>query len=173
VKVCIEMHPHNLVYNPATMQRLAEEIDATHVGAEMDPSHLFWQGIDPIAAIEALGDLVYNAAAKDTRINAAAKVNGVLDDRFGRVAPDAPGVVSLGGRYTLSRWPESASWDFVAVGRGHDAGYWREFLAALERIDPDMAVNIEHEDQELDQLGGLRHAAETLLEAAGRRPVTA
>lgn len=50
VKVCIEMHPHNIVYNPATMQRLATEIGATHVGAEMDPSHLFWQGIDPVAA---------------------------------------------------------------------------------------------------------------------------
>ena len=38
VKVCIEMHPHNLVYNPGTMERLATEIDATHVGAEMDPA---------------------------------------------------------------------------------------------------------------------------------------
>lgn len=170
VKVCIEMHPHNLVYNPATMERLATEINATHVGAEMDPSHLFWQGIDPVAAVESLGDLVYNAAAKDTRINDAAKVNGVLDDRFARVAPDAPGVVSLGGRYTLSRWPENASWDFVAVGRGHDAEFWTRFLRALERIDPDMAVNIEHEDQELDQIEGLRHAAETLLHAAGRQP---
>jgi sugar phosphate isomerase/epimerase len=66
VRVCIEMHPHNLVYNPATMERLATEIDATHVGAEMDPSHLFWQGIDPVLAIERLGGLVYNAAAKDT-----------------------------------------------------------------------------------------------------------
>jgi sugar phosphate isomerase/epimerase len=171
VKVCIEMHPHNLVYNPATMERLAAAINATHVGAEMDPSHLFWQGIDPVAAIEQLGDLVYNAAAKDTRINEAAKVNGVLDDRFGRVAPDEPGVVSLGGRYTLSRWPENASWDFVAVGRGHDVDYWREFLLALERVDPDMAVNIEHEDQELDQMAGLRHAADTLLQAAGRQAV--
>jgi sugar phosphate isomerase/epimerase len=171
VRVCIEMHPHNLVYNPATMERLATEINATHVGAEMDPSHLFWQGIDPIAAIERLGDLVYNAAAKDTRINEAAKVNGVLDDRFGRVRPDEPGVVSLGGRYTLSRWPENASWDFVAVGRGHDVDYWRRFLQALERIDPDMAVNIEHEDQELDQMEGLRHAAAALLAAAGRQPV--
>ena len=52
VKVCIEMHPHNVVYNPATMERLATEIDATHVGAEMDPSHLFWQGIDPVEAVE-------------------------------------------------------------------------------------------------------------------------
>jgi sugar phosphate isomerase/epimerase len=171
VKVCIEMHPHNVVYNPATLERLASEINATHVGAEMDPSHLFWQGIDPVAAVERLGDLIYNAAAKDTRINEAAKINGVLDDRFGRVQPDDPGVVSLGGRYTLSRWPENASWDFVAVGRGHDVDYWRRFLQALERVDPNMAVNIEHEDQELDQMEGLRHAAGTLLAAAGRQPV--
>jgi sugar phosphate isomerase/epimerase len=167
VKVCIEMHPHNLVYNPATMERLATEINATHVGAEMDPSHLFWQGIDPIAALDRLGGLVYNAAAKDTRINAAAKVNGVLDDRFGRVRPGEPGALSLGGQYTLSRWPESSSWDFVAVGRGHDVAFWSGFLQALHKIDPDMAVNIEHEDQELDQMEGLRRAAETLLEAAG------
>lgn len=168
VKVCLEMHPHNVVYNPATMERLVSETGATHVGAEMDPSHLFWQGIDPIAAIERLGDLVFNAAAKDTRINEAAKVNGVLDDRFGRVARDDPGVVSLGGRYTLSSWPEEASWDFVAVGRGHDVEYWTRFLQALEKVDPDMAVNIEHEDQELDQMEGLRHAAQTLLAASGK-----
>jgi sugar phosphate isomerase/epimerase len=168
VKVCIEMHPHNLVYNPATMERLATEIDAAHVGAEMDPSHLFWQGIDPVAALERLGGLVYNAAAKDTRINQAAKVNGVLDDRFGRVAPDDPGALSLGGRYTLSRWPEDSSWDFVAVGRGHDVDFWAGFLRALQAIDPDMAVNIEHEDQELDQMEGLRYAAETLKTAASR-----
>ena len=169
VKVCIEMHPHNVVYNPATMLRLATEIDATHVGAEMDPSHLMWQQIDPIAAVEHLGELVYNAAAKDVRINDAARINGVLDDRFGRVAPGDPGAVSLGGRYTLSRWPEHASWDFVAVGRGHDTEWWSRFLAALQAVDPDMAVNIEHEDQELDQLEGLRSAAQTLLAAAGER----
>jgi sugar phosphate isomerase/epimerase len=166
VKVCIEMHPHNVVYNPATMLRLAEQIGATHVGAEMDPSHLFWQGIDPVAAIGALGGLVYNAAAKDTRINPAAAVNGVLDDRHGRVRPDEPGAVSLGGRYTLSRWPTESSWDFVAVGRGHDLAFWTRFLAALQAVDPDMAVNIEHEDQELDQVEGLRSAADTLLAAA-------
>ena len=168
IKVCIEMHPHNVVYNPPTMERLATEIDATHVGAEMDPSHLFWQGIDPVLAVNSLGGLVYNAAAKDTRINEAAKINGVLDDRFGRVRPGDPDALSLGGDYTLSRWPENSSWDFVAVGRGHDVAWWADFLAALAKVDPDMAVNIEHEDQELDQMEGLRKAAEVLLEAAGR-----
>ena len=84
VKVCIEMHPQNLVFNPPTLRRLVEKTGATHVGAEMDPSHLFWQGIDPVAAIDYLGDLVFHAAAKDTRINPACAVYGVLDDNFTR-----------------------------------------------------------------------------------------
>ena len=165
VRIAIEMHPGNIVFNPSTMHRLAEEINATHVGAEMDPSHLFWQGIDPVLAIGDLGDLIYIAAAKDTRINEAAKINGVLDDRFLRVEAGAPGYLSLGGGTTLSGWPQNPSWDFVAVGRGHDTAYWTEFLRALHNIDPDMPVNIEHEDQELDQMEGLRFAAQTLLAA--------
>lgn len=168
VKVCIEMHPHNVVYNPATLLRLVTEVGATHVGAELDPSHLMWQQIDPVAAVDHLGELVFHAAAKDIRINPAVRLHGVLDDRFGRVARDDPGAVSLGGRYTLSSWPREASWDFVAVGRGHDVAWWRSFLQALQRVDPDMAVMIEHEDQELDQLDGLRSAAEALRAAADR-----
>lgn len=165
VKVALEMHPTNVVYNPATMHRLAEAVHSTHIGAEMDPSHLFWQGIDPVLAIDNLGGLVFSAAAKDTRINEMAKINGVLDDRFTAVDPGEPGYLNLGGRFYLSGWPKESSWDFVAVGRGHDTAYWTEFLRALQRVDPDMAVNIEHEDHELDQMEGLRFAANTLLEA--------
>jgi sugar phosphate isomerase/epimerase len=134
----------------------------------MDPSHLFWQGIDPTEAVKSLGGLVYNAAAKDTRINDRAKVNGVLDDDFTDVPSNDPRYLGLGGPHSLAGWPKDSSWDFVAVGRGHDLGWWQGFLAALEAVDPDMAVNIEHEDQELPQLEGLRYAAQTLLAAAGR-----
>jgi sugar phosphate isomerase/epimerase len=165
VRVAIEMHPGNIVFNPSTLHRLVEEVNATHVGAEMDPSHLFWQGIDPVLAVADLGELVYVAAAKDTRVNEAAKVNGVLDDRFTRVAEGEPGYLPLGGGTTLSGWPTGSSWDFVAVGRGHDTAYWTDFLRALAKIDPDMPVNIEHEDLELDQMEGLRFAANTLIEA--------
>jgi sugar phosphate isomerase/epimerase len=56
----------------------------------------------------------------------------------------------------------------MAVGRGHDVDVWTDFLRALAKIDPDMAVNIEHEDQELDQLEGLRFATQTLQTAASR-----
>jgi sugar phosphate isomerase/epimerase len=161
VKVCIEMHPQNLVFNPPTLQRLVDKTHATHVGAEMDPSHLFWQGIDPIAAIDYLGDLVFHAAAKDTRINPACAIYGVLDDRFTRI-PSSEHPTGLGGRHTVTRWPQDSSWDFVAVGRGHDVEFWSRFLGALRRVDTDMAVNIEHEDTELGQLEGLEVAATTL-----------
>jgi sugar phosphate isomerase/epimerase len=164
VKVCIEMHPHNVVFNPATLRRLVERTGATHVGAELDPSHLFWQGIDPVAVVRHLGELVFHAAAKDTRINEAnVRVHGVLDDRFARVT-DNP--LNLGGRHTLNRWPEDPSWEFVAVGRGHGPEFWVPFLQALAAVDPDIAVNIEHEDQAFDQVEGLRLAAENLLAAA-------
>jgi sugar phosphate isomerase/epimerase len=164
VKVAIEMHPQNIVFNPATLIRLVERTGATHVGAEMDPSHLFWQGIDPVAAINHLGPLVFHAAAKDTRINEACKINGVLDDRFRRLSPEEERL-NIGGRYFVNEWPKNSSWDFVAVGRGHDVEFWRDFLAALSAVDPGMAVNIEHEDMELGRIEGLQVAAATLKAA--------
>jgi sugar phosphate isomerase/epimerase len=171
VKVCLEMHPGNIVFNPRTLERLATEVNATHVGAEMDPSHLFWQGIDPTEAVRSLGDLVYNAAAKDTRINPLSKVNGNLDDAFSWVREGEPGFLGLGGSHTLSGWPAPSSWDFVAVGRGHDTDWWTGFLTALNDVDPDMAINIEHEDRELEQTEGLRYAVATLLESSRRGAV--
>jgi sugar phosphate isomerase/epimerase len=172
VKVAIEMHPHNIVFNPPTLQRLVEQTNATHIGAELDPSHLFWQGIDPVAAVRHLGDLVFHAAAKDTRINADnVKLYGVLDDRFTRTPADA-NPLNLGGRNTLDQWPANPSWQFVAVGRGHGVeDFWVPFLRALHDVDPDMAVNIEHEDTELDQVEGLRLAAENLIAAGAKAGV--
>jgi sugar phosphate isomerase/epimerase len=165
VRVALEMHPHNLVFNPATLVRLIERTGASHLGAEMDPSHLFWQGMEPIVGIEYLGDRVFVAAAKDVRINEAnCRLNGLLDDRFVTPGPGEP-ALNLGGRYVLNYFPAEAPWNFVAVGRGHDASYWSQFLTALERVDAAIAVNIEHEDTELSQLEGLSAAASTLLAA--------
>lgn len=168
VRVCIEMHPHNVVYNPATLLRLIERVDSTHIGAEMDPSHLFWQGIEPIVAIDYLGDRVFHAAAKDVRINEEnRRLNGVLDDRFRQPGPGDP-VIGIGGRYVLNLFPEQAPWEFVAIGRGHNVGYWADFLAALRKVNPEIAVNIEHEDAELGQVEGLTVAAAALRAAADK-----
>ena len=71
----------------------------------------------------------------------------------------------LGGKHVVNKWPEDSAWDFVAVGRGHDVAFWARFLQALEKVDSNIAVNIEHEDVEFGPLEGLRVAAETLKAA--------
>ena len=168
-RMAIEMHPHNLVFSPVTLKKLVDMVGATNVGAEMDPSHLMWQGMDIVACIKWLGPLVFHAAAKD-----AAITPGRRHPRRARHLLRA-GARRRGGqgahRATASgatSWPENPGWKFVAVGIGHDVEYWTEFLRALAEIDPDMAVNIEHEDADYSRLDGLALAAENLRSAAAK-----
>ncbi len=67
VKIAVEMHPGFVVYSPETMLRL-RSIAGKNVGCNFDPSHLFWQGIDPIAAVRVLGDAIFHVHAKDTQL---------------------------------------------------------------------------------------------------------
>lgn len=121
--------------------------------------------MDPVAVARALGPLVLQAAAKDVRVNPEqAALYGVLDNRFRRLRPDEPRV-HLGGDEWANEWPRDSAWDFVALGRGHDVTFWTQFLRALRDIDPDMFVNIEHEDTSLGRLQGLEVAADVLLQA--------
>jgi sugar phosphate isomerase/epimerase len=165
VKVALELHPQNVVFNTADVRKLIELTRATHLGVELDASHLFWQQMDPVAVIRELGPLILQAAAKDVRINpATAALNGVLDNSFRRLGPDEDRT-NLGGDEWANEWPRPAAWDFVALGKGHDTAYWTEFLAALQEVDPDMLVNIEHEDVELGRIEGLEVAAKVLRDA--------
>jgi sugar phosphate isomerase/epimerase len=83
VRLAFEMHPGFVVYNPATLLRLRDACgaDGEAIGANLDPSHLFWQGIDLEAAIPELGraGAIFHVHAKDTAILRPAAVNGVLD----------------------------------------------------------------------------------------------
>ncbi|MFW3386851.1 UNVERIFIED_CONTAM: sugar phosphate isomerase/epimerase [Kocuria sp. CPCC 205274] len=166
VKVALELHPQNVVFNTADVRKLIDLTGATHVGVELDASHLFWQQMDPVAVVRELGPLIFHAAAKDVRINKAnAALYGVLDNSFRRLAPEEDRT-NLGGDEWVNEWPKDSAWDFVALGRGHDTAYWAEFLTALHEVDPDMAVNIEHEDVSLGRIEGLEIAAGVLKDAA-------
>jgi len=112
VRLCLELHGQQNVFNVATLFRLREAVGPM-VGANFDPSHLFWMAADPLVAAGALGEAIYHVHAKDTRINAAiAAVNGQID-----VTP-------------MDRL-EARAWSYVTLGDGHDAGWWRRFCAAL------------------------------------------
>ncbi len=166
VKVALELHPQNVAFNVATIRELVERTGATNVGVELDASHLFWQQMDPVAVVRELGKLVFHAAAKDIRINPENVVlNGVLDNSFRKLSPSEPRT-NLGGDEWANEWPKNSTWDFVAVGKGHPAEYWADFLTALHEVDPNMWVNIEHEDTSLGREEGLQLACETLFKAA-------
>ncbi len=150
-KIALEMHPGFCVYNPETLLHLRSEVGKL-IGANLDPSHLIWQGIDPVAATRALGDAIYHVHAKDTkvdRLNVA--VNGVLDTK-----PYAD---------ELHR-----AWVFRSVGYGNDMQYWRDFICNLRLVGYVDILSIEHEDSIMTNREGLEKAAYFLKQAIIREP---
>jgi len=142
-KVALEMHPGFCCYNPRTLLRLREAVGET-IGANFDPSHLFWQGIDPSDALKALKGAVYHFHAKDTRlVSSNIHVNGVLEtssfDDF------------------LNR-----GWLFRTVGYGHEMAEWKEIISTLRVIGYDGSISIEHEDGLMSVKEGLEKAVEFL-----------
>ena len=143
IKVAIEMHPGFVVYSPETMLRL-RAITGPSVGCNYDPSHMFWQGIDPIAAIRLLGDSIFHVHAKDTQIyNVNLPMTGVLDTK----------------RYTDEK---NRSWIFRTVGYGHSNQWWTEFISTLRMYGYDYVLSIEHEDSLMSADEGLTKAASFL-----------
>ena len=150
-KIALEMHPGFCVYNPETLLRLRSEV-VKLIGANLDPSHLIWQGIDPVAATRALGDAIYQVHAKDTKVDKLnVAVNGVLDTK-----PYAD---------ELHR-----GWVFRSVGYGNDMQYWRDFISNLRLVGYDDILSIEHEDSIMTNREGLEKAASFLKDAIIKEP---
>ncbi len=143
VRVAIEIHPGFSVYNPSTMLRLHEAVGES-VGANFDPSHLFWQGIDPVAAIRMLKDCIYHVHAKDTKIDP--------------INCGAKGVLETSSFADLSERP----WMFRTVGYGHGAEVWKAMFSELQLIGYDGVISIEHEDGLMTGKEGLEKAIDFL-----------
>lgn len=145
-KIAFEMHPGFCVYNPSTLLRLREAVGDI-IGANVDPSHLFWQGIDPCEAIKLLKGAIYHFHAKDTKIDTAntAKI-GVLDTQsYADV---------------LNR-----SWVFRTVGYGHSPEVWNNIISALKSVGYDGPISIEHEDALMSPREGLEKAIAALKQS--------
>jgi sugar phosphate isomerase/epimerase len=144
VNIAIEMHPGQSVYNTRGLQRL-REIAGPNLGANLDPSHLFWQGMDPLVVVRALGKGgVFHVHAKDTRLD--------------------PQEMALNGGLDLRPTSEVAAraWSFRTVGYGHDAGWWRDFVSELRRQGYDGVLSIEHEDRLMGSREGILKSVEFL-----------
>lgn len=165
VKLAWELHPHNIAFTPVNFLEFADRIDAKNVGVNMDPSHLMWQQMDIVASIKLLGDHIFHVHAKDTKLYPGVATRGVIDSSFGPVPENPADRTPTGMSHYCSSWPEDPAWRFVGIGVGHDVAWWTEFLRAIKDINPEMNVNIEHEDQSMSQLDGIAFAAKNLLEA--------
>ena len=146
-RIAFEMHPGFCVYNPATLLRLRDAVgrsagDAVGavIGANFDPSHLIWQGMDPVAAIRELQGAIYHVHAKDTKIDTYNTArNGVLDTKH------------YGDE--LNR-----SWIFRTVGYGNGETYWKDMVSNLRLCGYDRVLSIEHEDSLMTIDEGLQKA---------------
>lgn len=145
-KIAFEMHPGFCVYNPSTLLRLREAVGDI-IGANFDPSHLFWQGIDPCEAIKMLKGAIYHFHAKDTKIDEANTARiGVLDTQnYGDV---------------LNR-----AWVFRTVGYGHGELEWNKIISTLKTVGYDGTISIEHEDALMSPKEGLEKAIALLKKA--------
>jgi sugar phosphate isomerase/epimerase len=140
VKIAIEMHPGFVVYNPETLLKL-RSIAGPTIGCNFDPSHLFWQGIDPVAAVRVLQDAIFHVHAKDTQIYSSnLPRTGVLDTK----------------PYSNER---ERSWIFRTCGYGHGSEFWSELISTLRMLGYDHVLSIEHEDSLLSPEEGLTKAA--------------
>jgi len=151
VKIAFEAHPGFLVYNPETMLRMRAACGKT-IGANFDPSHFFWQGIDPVLAVRALKGAIHHVHAKDTGLYPCnAGVNGYLDTKH------------YGDEI-------NRSWIFRTVGYGHGPDFWCDFVSTLRMCGYDGTLSMEHEDSLMSPAGGLRKGVEFLRAIVIREP---
>jgi len=144
VKFGFEMHPGDVVYNTEALLYLREKVGAEEISCNFDPSHLFWQGMDPIVCIKELGDAIVHVHAKDSKVDkSVVELRGVNDwKHYGEIAKRA--------------------WTFRTVGYGHGIEFWNDFVSALRLVGYDGVISIEHEDPLMSAGEGLSKAIDFL-----------
>lgn len=144
-QIALENHGYQLVYNVSSFFRLREAV-GDMIGINLDPSHMFWMGGDPIEAARQLGKSIYHVHAKDARLERRkVTVDGVLDTR------------------TIDKFADR-SWNYVALGYGHDSLWWKEFFVVLKMSGYDGVISIEQEDLTMPAIAGVEKAVRFLFD---------
>jgi len=153
VKIGFEMHPGDVVYNTEALLMLREKVGYEEIACNFDPSHLFWQGMDPIESLIRLDDMVVHVHAKDCKINERmVKFRGVNDwKHYGDI--------------------KNRAWTFRTVGYGHGYDFWNEFVSYLPLIGYDWVLSIEHEDPLMSVNEGLLKSIDFLNAVLLHEPV--
>jgi sugar phosphate isomerase/epimerase len=145
VKIGLELHAGFLVHTPYTMLKL-REATCDAIGANLDPSHLWWQGIDPVGAIKILGKAgaIHHFHAKDTYIDQEnVNMYGLTDMQpYSNV--------------------QTRAWTFRSVGYGHSIQDWSNIVSALRTYGYDHVISIEHEDPIMSIDEGFSQAVKNL-----------
>ncbi len=151
VRVAFEMHPGMLVYNVETLLRLRAATGPA-LGCNFDPSHLWWNGVDPVEAIRVLGPAIFHVHGKDCALDTHnIRVNGCNDHKaYDRILDRA--------------------WTFRSIGYGHDAAVWRAIVSMLRLVGYDYVISIEHEDALMSTDEGLAKGIALLKEVVIAEP---
>jgi sugar phosphate isomerase/epimerase len=154
-QIAFEMHPGFMVYNPETLIRLRNEVGGS-IGANFDPSHLVWQGIDPVQAIRYLGrqHAIFHVHAKDVYLDGSnIRTNGVLDTKpYSNIIDRA--------------------WTFRSIGYGLSESKWKEIVSMLRVTGYDGVMSIEHEDALASSHEGFQKAVGMLQRCLLQEPKT-
>jgi sugar phosphate isomerase/epimerase len=143
LRLCFELEPGAAAFNVSTVERLLAL--GPNLAVNLDPSHFFWQSIDPLAAVRRLAGRIGFAHGKDT----------VLDAE--RVALDG----------TLDR----AAWRYATVGHGRALDWWRAFVEELRHVGYDGVISIEYEDPRVPADASVVEAAGVLAQALAEEVV--
>lgn len=127
VLLCVEPHSADVVYNPPTFRRLRDEIGPA-IAMNFDPSHLWWQGIDPLAVVASLGADIKTCHVKDAALD--------------RRAIEQIGVASP---LDYDAWAERP-WTFSTPGYGHSELFWSRLVVALRGVGYTGTLSVECED---------------------------
>lgn len=151
VRIAFEAHPGFVVYNTETLLKIRKAC-GNNLGANFDPSHFFWQGIEPIESVKALGgSAIFHVHAKDSKVDPVnGAINGVLDCKH--YADEA-----------------ARSWVFRTCGYGHSLEWWKDFFSTLRLVGYDGPISIEHEDARMSSQEGLTKAVEFLKQCIIRQ----